>query len=226
MLLPWIDEIGLVPSDINKNILKNFPLPVKRVVVSSIVRYFHSQYQHAISQLSTESHVEWVMEVIGQSFQLPIEDHEVIGMAIDIYQKWIFNEKDRPVPVNANLQYFIQVCAYILIVVIFFVLKMMGKNNINMIFRFFVFCSKYLNTFPTFSKIVKPSNPTRQQTTTTTVMATTVRPHHHHPTPTIIIIIVTIVIIIMQQSPPYSRNTSCCVTEYWTFSSKWACTVT
>lgn len=108
MLLSWIDEIELVVSEPNKNILKNFPLSVKRVVVSSIVRYFHSQYQHAISQMTTASHVEWVMEVIGQSFQLPIEDHEVIGMAIDIYHKWIFNENDRPEPVKANLQYFLQ----------------------------------------------------------------------------------------------------------------------
>lgn len=108
MILPWIDEIGLISADPTKNILKNFPLSVKRVVVSSVVRYFHTQYQHAVSQLTTESHVLWVMEVIGQSFQLPIEDHEVINMAIDLYHKWLFVEADRPEPVKANLQYFIQ----------------------------------------------------------------------------------------------------------------------
>lgn len=108
MILPWIDEIGLVSSDPTRNILKNFPLSVKRVVVSAVVRHFHSQYQEAIAQLTTENHVEWMMEVIGQSFQLPIEDHEVINMAIDIYQKWIFNKDERPAPVNGNLQHFLR----------------------------------------------------------------------------------------------------------------------
>jgi hypothetical protein len=112
MILPWIDEIGLIASDPTKNILKNFPLSVKRVVVSAIVRYFHTQYSHAISQLTTEAHVLWVMEVIGHSFQLPIEDHEVINMAIDIYHKWLFNDADRPEPIKSNLQFFIQVCLY------------------------------------------------------------------------------------------------------------------
>jgi hypothetical protein len=109
MLLPWISDLGLIASNPEKNILKGFPLAVKRTVVSSIVRYFHSQYEHAIVQLTTAAHVNWVMEVIGQSFQLPIEDHEVINMAIDIYQRWLFTDADRPIPIKDDLQYFIQV---------------------------------------------------------------------------------------------------------------------
>ncbi|KAL0483098.1 RapGAP, partial [Acrasis kona] len=108
MLLPWISDLGLVASNPEKNILKGFPLLVKRTVVSSIVRYFHAQYEHAISQLTTASHVNWAMEVIGQSFQLPIDDHEVINMAIDIYQRWLFNDNDRPEPIKNDLQRFIQ----------------------------------------------------------------------------------------------------------------------
>lgn len=109
MLLPWINDLGLISSNPNKNILKGFPLAVKRAVISSIVRYFHSQYEHAIAQLTTAAHVNWIMEVIGHSFQLPIEENEVINMAIDIYQKWLFNDSDRPAPLRDDLQYFIQV---------------------------------------------------------------------------------------------------------------------
>jgi len=66
MLLPWISEtMGLIPVDINSNFLRDFPLQVKRVVVSSVVRYFATQFDHAIKTIKTPSHLDFNMEIIG-----------------------------------------------------------------------------------------------------------------------------------------------------------------
>jgi len=108
MLLGWVDELGLIHSDPTKNILKNFPLEVKRVVISSIVDYFNTQNAVAKNFLTTTSHVEWVMEVVGHAFQMPIADHQTIDRAINVYNKWLFEADQRPTPVDENLQYFIQ----------------------------------------------------------------------------------------------------------------------
>ncbi|EFC50362.1 rap/ran GTPase-activating protein [Naegleria gruberi] len=108
MLLGWIDELGLIQSDPTKNILKTFPLDVKRVVISSIVDYFNNQNNTAKNGLSTTAHVEWVMEVVGHAFQLPIADHQTIDRAINVYNKWLFEENQRPIPLQENLQYFVQ----------------------------------------------------------------------------------------------------------------------
>ncbi|KAL9648269.1 hypothetical protein ABK040_013888 [Willaertia magna] len=108
MLLGWIDELGLIKSDPRKNIIKNFPLEVKRVVISSIVEYFNNQNDSAKNNLTTTAHVEWVMEVIGQAFSMPIVDHVSIDRAINVYTKWLFEVDQRPFPMQENLQYFIQ----------------------------------------------------------------------------------------------------------------------
>lgn len=66
MLLDWIsDEMSLISSSLEKNMLKNFPLSVKRVVVGSVVKYFDSQHDEAVKTLLTQNHINWVMEIIG-----------------------------------------------------------------------------------------------------------------------------------------------------------------
>jgi hypothetical protein len=77
-------------------------------VVSEIVKYVADKYNDAISLMLTPPHVEFFMEIIGHSFQLPIEDHEVINLAIDIYAKWLFS-KQRPEPIVNDQQYFFRV---------------------------------------------------------------------------------------------------------------------
>lgn len=107
MILPWIAQLGLLKSNEDKNILRDFPLSVKRVVVSEIVKYVAKKYSEAIKLLTTPAHVNFIMEIIGQSFQLPIQDHEVINMAIDIYHKWLFS-RERPQPIIEDTQTFIR----------------------------------------------------------------------------------------------------------------------
>ncbi len=121
MLLDWISStMGLVPSSADANILKDFPLVVKRVVVSSVVKYFDSQQDEANKTLTTSTHVRFIMELIGQSFQLPIEEHEVINQAINIYERWIFVPEKRPKPFQEQAQHFLRVCIFWLFSKLFF----------------------------------------------------------------------------------------------------------
>eukprot|EP01080_Neovahlkampfia_damariscottae_P002079 gene2079-1951_t len=99
MLLEWIDQLGLLKAIDTKNILKDFPLEVKRIVVTEVVKYVSSKYDTAIPLFTTSSHIDFLMEITAQSFQLPISDHEVIDQAIGIYSKW-FLTKNRPEVMN------------------------------------------------------------------------------------------------------------------------------
>lgn len=135
MLLPWVtDTMGLIPFDANSNFLKDFPLAVKRVVVSAVVRYFAQQYDHASKQVKNASHADFVMELIGtriwqylqilrtgQSFLLPIEDSEVINLAIEVYEKWLFKDETRPECIKEDLQKYIKVCCFCYVLVMYFV---------------------------------------------------------------------------------------------------------
>jgi hypothetical protein len=108
MLLDWIDQLGLVKARDYKNVLREFPLPVKRVIVTEMVKYVSKKYEEACQLMKTPTHVLFMMEIIGQSFQLPIEDAEVIHLTIDIYHKWFFN-KTRPEPIERDPQPFFRV---------------------------------------------------------------------------------------------------------------------
>lgn len=65
MLLEWIDTLGLLKSRPDRNILKDFPLGVRRVVVSEIVRYTARRYDEAMALLKTPTHIYFILEIIG-----------------------------------------------------------------------------------------------------------------------------------------------------------------
>lgn len=111
MQLEWIDTLGLLKARRDANFLREFPLKVRRVITSEFVRYFSSNYVDACEFLKTPSHVTFSMELIGISFQLPMEDHDIINLALDIYYKWLFN-KVRPAPIDENPQVYYRVCLF------------------------------------------------------------------------------------------------------------------
>lgn len=65
MLLEWIDQLGLLKARSDRNILKDFPLGVKRVIVSEIVKYTARKYDEAMALLKTPTHIYFLMEIIG-----------------------------------------------------------------------------------------------------------------------------------------------------------------
>lgn len=66
MICSWITQnMGLLQEDPTTNILQGFPLEEKKIIVSSVVKYYAQKYEDAKKQLKTHAHMNWVMEVIG-----------------------------------------------------------------------------------------------------------------------------------------------------------------
>lgn len=71
--------------------------------------------------LTSPSHVKWAMEIIGQGFNLPIEEHSIILQAMGVYSAWILKADSRPVAIQGLgidsdiLQDFFQVSSLLLI---------------------------------------------------------------------------------------------------------------
>eukprot|EP00761_Pharyngomonas_kirbyi_P013586 gb/GECH01013615.1/.p1 GENE.gb/GECH01013615.1/~~gb/GECH01013615.1/.p1 ORF type:complete len:1163 (+),score=259.89 gb/GECH01013615.1/:1-3489(+) len=106
MFLDWISFAGLLQHDEAKNILAQWPLEVRQTVVAAVVRYQVEKYESATKLLTTPSHVKWVMECVGQAFQLPVGDNaEVIDLAIQLYRKWLFDSV-KPAPIVKDTKYF------------------------------------------------------------------------------------------------------------------------
>lgn len=68
MLLDWIDGLGLLKSRDYKNILREFPLSVKRVIVTEMVKYVSKKYDEAVQLLKTPTHIMFMMEIIGINY--------------------------------------------------------------------------------------------------------------------------------------------------------------
>lgn len=90
------------------HILKDFSLPVQKVLVQQVVTFLLGA-GNGQRILKSESHVRWVMETCGQGFLLPIEEEDSISKVIVLYKIWALEPKQRPIPINNNLQFFIQV---------------------------------------------------------------------------------------------------------------------
>lgn len=105
MFIDWISKVELLEHQPGTNILKDWPLDVRRAVCSEVVKYQVLQYASASQTLITPDHVKWVMECVGACFQLPIEHADVINLAIDLYSKWLFEPK-RPAPIINDSQTF------------------------------------------------------------------------------------------------------------------------
>ncbi|KAF2078200.1 hypothetical protein CYY_000490 [Polysphondylium violaceum] len=102
MFIDWAASLNLIDPEKNTGILKDFPLGVKKILVQQIVTYLLDNPNGNSYILSTRDHVLWVMEIIEQGFLLPIEDHVIISQCIDLYKKWLFDAKHRPLPIHED----------------------------------------------------------------------------------------------------------------------------
>lgn len=69
------------------------------MLISEITGYLHpnSGKQGADPSIfSSPAHVKWYMEVIGQGFNLPLEDMAITNDDVDIYARWLFEQNVRP----------------------------------------------------------------------------------------------------------------------------------
>jgi hypothetical protein len=72
------------------------------VLISEITGYLHpasGKQPPDPSIFASPAHVKWFMEVIGQGFNLPLEDMAITNDDIDIYARWLFEQNVRPLAV-------------------------------------------------------------------------------------------------------------------------------
>ncbi|KAI8379977.1 hypothetical protein EDC96DRAFT_434420, partial [Choanephora cucurbitarum] len=85
------------------NILGSLPLSIRRVLISEITTYLHppsGKQPPDPSIFSSPAHIKWFMEVIGQGFNLPLEDMSITSDDVDIYSRWLFETQARPAAVT------------------------------------------------------------------------------------------------------------------------------
>jgi hypothetical protein len=94
---------------IDSDICGKFSLPVKKIIVGEVVTHLLEK-QNGVPLLTSAAHVKWAMEAVGQGFTLPIEEEEIISKVIALYRNWALEPAKRPAPIQADPQFFIQVC--------------------------------------------------------------------------------------------------------------------
>ncbi|EPB83117.1 hypothetical protein HMPREF1544_10155 [Mucor circinelloides 1006PhL] len=103
MFLDWIAQLRLLQHDSQTNILGSLPLSIRRVLISEITGYLNpsssGKQPPDPSIFASPAHVKWFMEVIGQGFNLPLEDMAITNDDVDIYARWLFEHNTRPLAV-------------------------------------------------------------------------------------------------------------------------------
>ncbi|EGF76898.1 hypothetical protein BATDEDRAFT_92176 [Batrachochytrium dendrobatidis JAM81] len=99
MFASKLGELGMFAPSPDSGILNAFPLSVKRKLILEITQCLlprSSPLGDPGAILTSATHVNWMMEVIGQGFSLPIEDVIVIQDAINVYHSWLLEKSTRP----------------------------------------------------------------------------------------------------------------------------------
>jgi len=107
MFLDWVASLGLLSHNADSNILKDFSLPVKKILVAQVVTFLLDEGT-PVGILSSAAHVRWAMETVGQGFTLPIAEEDSIKKVIELYRRWALEPLNRPSPIEANKQAFLQ----------------------------------------------------------------------------------------------------------------------
>jgi len=107
MFLDRISQLRLLEHDPEANILLNFSLPVRKVLVKEVTNFLLSPATPG-NVLSTRAHAIYVLETCGQGFRLPIEEADSIQEVIELYRIWILEPRRRPAPIDQEFQYFLQ----------------------------------------------------------------------------------------------------------------------
>ncbi|KAJ1561616.1 hypothetical protein HK405_003368 [Cladochytrium tenue] len=80
-------------------VAQQFPLSVQRRLISETAHCLtpaSTLVTDPAALLSSPSHVQWAMELIGLGFSLPIEDADTISDCIAVYTAWLLDPAKRP----------------------------------------------------------------------------------------------------------------------------------
>ncbi|KAI9322315.1 hypothetical protein BX666DRAFT_2022811 [Dichotomocladium elegans] len=105
MFLEWMAQLQLLEHDPQTNILGSLPLSTRRVLVSEITNYLFPPAGKTGPDpafFTSPAHVKWFMEVIGQGFNLPLEDMDIAASDVCIYSQWLLEPTMRPAIINTD----------------------------------------------------------------------------------------------------------------------------
>ena len=107
MFLHTIGQAKLLPTN-ELYVLKQVPPSATLTLSKTIVDYLNKPQSEERTLLSKD-HVDWILQVLGHTFTLPILSRasNVISDAIDIYKRWM-NPKTQPKPIRRHNEYFIK----------------------------------------------------------------------------------------------------------------------
>ena len=109
MFLKTIGDASLLDTD-ELFVLKDAPDDTCLSLAATMVKYLSSDVSHEEKTLLTREHCEWVMQIFGRAFSLPIHgrSEKVISGAIVLYKKWM-HLPTAPQPIQKDALYFTKV---------------------------------------------------------------------------------------------------------------------
>ncbi|KAJ6251056.1 hypothetical protein M0813_15878 [Anaeramoeba flamelloides] len=91
MFLQHISQVTPNQQRSKTNVLVSFPLTLKKSYISQLLDYINKCTK--VDQLITSTfHLKWFLEITGQAFSLPIEEHLIISQAIQLYHSWVIGD--------------------------------------------------------------------------------------------------------------------------------------
>ncbi len=117
MFLKTIGDASLLDTD-ELFVLRDAPDDTCLSLAATMVKYLSADVANEEKTLLTKAHCEWVMQIFGRAFSLPIQQgrsEKVISGAISLYKKWM-HLPTAPQPIQKDALYFTKVCMYLCIV--------------------------------------------------------------------------------------------------------------
>ena len=110
MFLKTIGDASLLDTN-ELFVLRDAPDDTCLSLASTMVKYLSAEVANEEKTLLTRPHVEWVMQILGRAFSLPIKSRseKVISGAIKLYQKWM-HLPTAPQPIQKDALFFTKVC--------------------------------------------------------------------------------------------------------------------
>ncbi|KAJ3271069.1 hypothetical protein HDV01_007082 [Terramyces sp. JEL0728] len=89
-------------KQLESNILHEFPLDVKCILISKVNHFVLSPPANCNPSdiLTSPAHVNFIMEFVGQGFNLPLENIKTISDGLNIYANWLQIPDSRPIVIK------------------------------------------------------------------------------------------------------------------------------
>ena len=96
MLLERVCELDLLRHDPKSNVMAHF----RCAIISQTNKYFLGDQAIPEQHLKSDAHIKFVMEIIGQSFSLPLYHLPIIFESVAVYKNWLLNASRIPTAVD------------------------------------------------------------------------------------------------------------------------------